>query len=109
MHDLIMSANKSLHLLRGAIDKRYEVAAERAEAERDYRTTLGREMAEQRVNGMAATALYDYCRGLPDIAEKRMRRDILLAQEDHLTELIYYYRTTIRLLEGQINAERKSL
>ena len=109
MQDLVINLNNTLRLLRQAIDKRYEVASKRCEAEYKYRTALGEAMAQAKAAGMAATALYDYCRGIEQIAALRDRRDLLVAQEEYLTELIFYHRTAIRVYEGQIGAERKGL
>lgn len=109
MQDMVEKLFSSIEKLRGAIDKRYKVSEKRATAEYLYRERLGREMAAAKVEGMAATSLYNYCRGLPDVAKLREERDILIAQEDYLTELIFYYRTVIKVYENQANAERKGL
>ncbi len=109
MQDMIEKLFASIELLRQAIDKRYEISEKRAIAEYNYREALGREMAAAKVEGMAATSLYNYCRGLGHIAKLREERDILVAQEDYMTELIFYYRTVIKVYENQANAERKGL
>lgn len=99
----------SMEKLRGAIDKRYEVSKKRAGAEYEYRTALGKAMAELKADGMAATAVYNYARGLDHVAKLREQRDIYIAQEDFLTELIFYYRQCIKVYENQANAERKGI
>ena len=104
MQDLYNGIGENIAKLRKAIDKRYRVSIKRARAEYEYRALLGREMANQRCNGMAATALYEYCRGLDKIADLRCKRDIEQAKEDYLTEMIYYYKTEIRIAENQIKA-----
>lgn len=109
MQDIVKSLHDSIANLRRAIDKRYEVSEKRAQAEYEYRTELGREMATAKAEGMANTALYDYCRGLEKVAKLREARDILVAQEEYLTELIYYHRSCIRVYEGEAAAERKGL
>lgn len=109
MQEMVEKLFNSIEMLRQAIDKRYEVSQKRAVAEYNYRERLGREMAAAKVDGMAATALYNYCKGLPEVAKLRSERDILIAQEDYLTELIFYYRTVIKVYENQANAERKGL
>ena len=109
MQDMITKLFDSIEMLRQAIDKRYDISEQRARAEYLYRETLGREMAAAKAEGMAATALYNYCRGLENVAKLRADRDILIAQEDYLTELIFYYRTVIKVYENQLNAERKGL
>lgn len=109
MQAIIESLFDSIKRLKSTIDKRYEVSEKRANAEYAYRTELGREMAEAKAKGMANTALYDYCRGIETVAKLRADRDILVAQEEYLTELIYYYRASIRVYEGEAAAERKGL
>lgn len=107
MQDLVFAIEENLKKLKGAIRSRYDVSVKRAEAEYNYRTELGRAMAEAKADGMAATALYDFCRGIEKIAKLREKRDILVAQEDYLEQLIYYYKTEIRIADKQIEAERK--
>lgn len=109
MQDLVSNLFESIEKLRQAIDKRYEISKQRAIAEYNYRETLGREMAEAKAEGMAATSLYNYCRGLGNVAKLREERDILIAQEEYMSELIFYYRTVIKVYENQVNAERKGL
>lgn len=109
MQDMVAQLFESIEKLRQAIDKRYEISEKRAIAEYQYREMLGREMAEAKAEGMAATALYNYCRGLENVAKLREERDVLIAQEDYMTELIFYYRTIIKVYENQVNAERKGL
>lgn len=109
MQEITRNLFDSINKLRSTIDKRYKVAEQRAGAEYKFRTELGREMAKAKAEGMANTALYDYCRGLEKVAKLREERDILVAQEEYLTELIFYWRTTIRVYEGEAAAERKGL
>lgn len=109
MQEIVRKLFESINNLRNVIDKRYEVAEKRARAEYEYRTELGKEMARAKAEGMANTALYDYCRGLEKVAKLREERDILVAQEQFLTELIYYHRTSIKVYEGEAAAERKGL
>ena len=109
MQEIVKNLFESINKLRATIDKRYTVSEQRATAEYKYRTELGRQMAKAKADGMANTALYDYCRGLEKVAKLREERDILVAQEEYLTELIFYYRTSIRVYEGEAAAERKGL
>lgn len=109
MQEMVQKLFESIEKLRQTINKRYEISVKRAKAEYAYREMLGREMAMAKADGMAATALYTYCRGLEHVAKLREDRDILIAQEEYLTELIFYYRTSIKVYEGQAEAERKGL
>ena len=109
MQDLVIGVEKTLERLKKSISGRYNVAKKRADAEYEYRSALGREMAMAKAEGMAATALYEYCRGIEYIANLRRERDALIAQEEYLTELIFYYRAELRVLEGQMKAERQGV
>lgn len=109
MQGIVKNLFDNIDKLRAAIDKRYKISEQRATAEYKYRTELGKQMARARADGMANTALYDYCRGLESVAKLREERDILIAQEEYMTELIFYYRTSIRVYEGEAAAERKGL
>ena len=109
MQEITRNLFDSIGKLRSTIDKRYKVSEDRTKAEYEYRTELGREMAKAKAEGMANTALYDYCRGLENVAKLRADRDILVAQEEYLTELIFYHRTCIRVYEGEAAAEREGL
>lgn len=109
MHDLVVALEKNRENLKKAIEKRYQVSVEHATAEYNYRSALGKAMAIYKSEGMAVTALYDYCRGLDEIAKLREARDIAVAKESYLSELIWYYRTEIKIAEGQLNAERQGI
>lgn len=109
MQEMIEKLFDSVERLRKAIDKRYEISEQRARAEYCYRELLGREMAAAKAEGMAATALYNYCRGLEEVARLRAERDILVAQEEYLTELIFYWRTCIKVYSSEAEAERRGL
>jgi hypothetical protein len=109
MQEMIAKLFESMEKLRQTIDKRYEISEKRAHAEYCYRETLGREMAMAKAEGMAATALYPYCKGLENVAKLREERDILIAQEEYLTELVFFYRTSIKVYGDQAEAERKVL
>lgn len=109
MRDLVLAVEENMKLLKGAINARYKISVKRAKAEYEYRSALGADMAEAKADGMAATALYEYCRGSERIAKLRDIRDVYMAQEEYLTQMIYYYKTEVRIAEGQMDAERKGV
>ena len=109
MHDLVIAVEENSQKLKEAIGMRYKTSVERAKAEYEYRSALGKAMASAKLEGMAATALYDFCRSLEHVAKFREARDMAIAKENYLTEMIWYFRTEIRIAEGQMNAERKGL
>lgn len=107
--DLINAINDSTNKVYESIESRYNSAIERARAEHDYRILLNKAMVAERANGMAATALYEYCKGLPTVAQARLKRDIAQVKEDYYNDRIYYYKTELRIAENQLAAERKGL
>lgn len=109
MQEMVEKLFASVEKLKQTIDKRYEISEKRATAEYLYRETLGREMAKLKADGMAVTAIYNYARGLENVAKLRAERDVLIAQEEYLTELIFYHRQCIKVYENQANAERRGL
>lgn len=78
---------------------------ELAEAEREYRVILRKEILEARAQGAPVTIINDICRGKPDIADARMRRDCAEAIYKSSQEAINVYKLKIRLLNDQINRE----
>lgn len=109
MQDMIEKLFASVEKLRSSIDKRYQISEQRANAEYEYRNALGKAMAELKASGMAVTAIYNYARSLEHVAKLRSERDILIAQEEYMTELIFYHRQCIKVYENQANMERKGL
>lgn len=109
MQELVYEIEQTLQNLKRSISGRYSVAKERAKAEYEYRTALGREMAIKKSEGMASSSLYDFCRGIDQVAELREKRDVLQAQEEYLDSLVYFYRAELRIYEGQLKAERMGL
>ena len=107
--DLVSSMFENSERVKMGIDERFKAATKRAKAEYEYRKTLHEEMTEAKANGMAATALYDYCRGIERVAKKRLEREFAQIQEEYCDGMIYYYKTEIRIAEGQLSAERKGL
>jgi hypothetical protein len=109
MQEMVQKLFESIDKLRECIDARYEISQQRANAEYKYREMLGREMAAAKADGMAATSLYNYCRGLEHVAKLREERELLIAQEQYLDDLIYYYRQVISIYQKQAEAERNGL
>lgn len=109
MQEIMENLYDSMKKLNSCIAKRYEVSENRANAEYAYRSELGREMAQHKMDGMAATALYNYCRSLEKVAKLRSERDILIAQEDYLTEMIFYHRQAIKIYSSEAETERRGM
>lgn len=82
---------------------------EKAEAERDYRVALAKEILNQRDAGMPVTIISDICRGKAEIAELKMKRDIADTMWETCLQKIYSCKINIGILEGLMEAERKGV
>lgn len=79
---------------------------ELAEAERDYKITLRQEALKLRAEkNMPVTLINQIIYGVPEVAEKRFKRDIAQTMYDTNQEHINVTKLKLRLLEAQLNRE----
>ena len=79
---------------------------ELAEAERDYKITLRQEALKLRAEkNMPVTLINQIIYGVPEVAEKRFKRDIAEAMRDTTLENINSMKLQIRILESQLQRE----
>lgn len=79
---------------------------ELAEAERDYKITLRQEALKLRTQkDMPVTLIQQVVYGIPEVAEKRFKRDIAEAMRNTAQENINVQKLQIRILEEQIKRE----
>ena len=77
-----------------------------ASAERDYKITLRQEALKLRSEqDMPVTLINQIIYGVPDVAEKRFKRDIAQTMYDTNQEHINVTKLKLRLLEAQLNRE----
>ena len=107
MQDLMIELKKQLKTLDRAIAALVERGKEKAEAERDYRVALQKEILIQRDAGMPVTIINDVCRGKAEIADLKMKRDIAETMWETCLQKIYSCKININILEGLMDAERK--
>lgn len=107
MQDLMIELKKQLKTLDRAIAALVERGKEKAEAERDYRVALQKEILLQRDAGMPVTIISDVCRGKNEIADLKMKRDIAETMWETCLQKIYSCKININILEGLMEAERK--
>lgn len=77
-----------------------------AEAERDYKITLRQEALKLRAEkGMPVTLIQQVVYGVPEVADKRFKRDV--AETMYITNQEYINTTKlqIRILESQLSRE----
>lgn len=107
MQDLLNELTKQRKTLDRAIAALVDRGKEKAEAERDYRVVLAKEILIQRDAGMPVTIISDVCRGNKEIAELKMKRDIAETMWETCLQKIYSCKINIGILEGMMAAERK--
>lgn len=76
-----------------------------AHKEYNYRTALSKKLIEFRAEGMAVTHLADIAKGLPEIAQLRLERDLAEGLVKSAEEGINFYKLKIREMESQYNKE----
>lgn len=77
-----------------------------AEAERDYKITLRQEALKLRQEkNMAVTLINQIIYGIPQVADKRFKRDIAEAMYNTNQEYINTLKLQIRVLESQLSRE----
>jgi len=107
MQDLLNELNRQRKTLDRAISALVTRGKEKAEAERNYRVALAKEILIQRDAGMPVTIISDVCRGKEEIADLKMKRDIAETMWETCLQKIYSCKINIGILEGLMEAERK--
>ena len=98
LQDLIRKLNQAIELLR-------KYGNEYAETERDYKITLRQEALKLRTDGMAITLINQIVYGVPEVANKRFKRDVAEAMYKTAQENINSIKLQIRVIENQLNRE----
>lgn len=78
---------------------------EKAAAERDYKICLREQALKLRSSGEAIGMIDKTVYGIPEVAEKRFRRDVAETMYDTCKESINVLKLKIRILDAQINRE----
>jgi hypothetical protein len=76
-----------------------------AEAERDYKITLRKEALILRSGDMPVTLINSIIYGVPEVAEKRFKRDVEEANYEANKEHINVTKLKLRILEAQLARE----
>ena len=98
IQDLILKLNTSIEVL-----KKY--GNEYAQAERDYKIALRQEALKLRDEKMAVTLINQIVYGVPQVAEKRFKRDVSEAMYKTALENINVLKLQIKILENQLERE----
>lgn len=104
--DLYNELQRLLNDLNISIRKLRETGSDFAEAERDYKITLRQEALKLRAEkGMPVTLIQQVVYGVPEVADKRYKRDVKEAIYQANQEAINSIKLQIRVIEGQLNRE----
>lgn len=104
--DLINDIQMLMEELTISIKKLRQTGNALAEAERDYKITLRQEALKLRVeNDMPVTLINQIIFGVPEVAEKRYKRDIAETMYQTNQEHINATKLKLRLLESQLSRE----
>ena len=104
--DLYVELQKKINELNISIKKLRETGTEYAEAEREYKITLRNEALKLRAEkGMPVTLIQQVVYGVPEVAEKRFKRDVKEAVYKANMEAINVFKLQIRIIESQLQRE----
>ena len=91
--------------LTASIRKLRDNGAKLAEAERDYKITLRQEALKLRASDMPVTLINQVIYGVPEVADKRLKRDVEQANYETNREHINVTKLKLRILENQLARE----
>ena len=109
MQDLQREMRELRNTLTLAITELKKRGREKAKAEMNYRVALQKKILLERDKGTPVTIISDICRGDEGIAELKMQRDITETFYDTAREKVLATKLEIRIVEEEMQAERKGI
>ena len=104
--DLLNELQSKLEQLSVSLKKLRQTGIDFAEAERDYKITLRQEALKLRSEKeMPVTLIQQVVYGVPEVAEKRFKRDVAETIYSANQEAINTLKLQIKILENQISRE----
>lgn len=103
--DLVIALGRSLSRLQQLVDMLSINGKDKAETERAYRVALAQEILKEREKGTPVTIIGDVCRGKPQIAMLKLKRDVAETMYNSNLEAINACKLEIRVIESQIDRE----
>lgn len=107
MQDLINEVGRLRRELNLAIEILKKRGSELAAAERIYRVELAKKILIERDKGTPVTIINDICRGEERIAKLKENRDALQSLYETADHKIQAVKLELRLVDNQLQAERK--
>ena len=104
--DLFNEIQELTKKLNQAISLLAKYGRDYAESEKDYKIALRQEALKLRAEkGMPVTLIQQVVYGVPEVADKRVKRDIAEAMYQTAQENINSIKLQIRVIEGQLQRE----
>lgn len=103
--DLYNEIQNKINELNVSLKKLRETGTAYAEAERDYKLLLRKEILKLRDEGQAIGVITLICYGIPSVAEARFKRDVCEAIFKANQEAIQTIKLQIRIMENQLQRE----
>lgn len=107
--DLLEELNKIRDLLNKALSEYKKRGIEYANAYKNYRVAVAKELLRLKDEGVAATIAYDVARGKEDIAELKRQEIITECVYKSCQEAINSYKLQLKIVQEQINKEYGNL
>jgi len=93
--------------LNKAIEELKKRGINKAQAEKDYRVALCKEILKQRDAGMPVSIISDICRGNEEIAKLKFNRDVSESLYESCLQKIYATKLEMDIVAEEMKAERK--
>ena len=103
--DLLNDLNEKLEELRISLKKLRETGTKYAEAERDYKILLRKEVLKLRDEGQAIGVITLICYGIPEVARARFNRDVARTIYEANKEAIQTIKLQIKIIQNQLEKE----
>lgn len=107
-YDLINELNELCNKLTATGKQLAKYGRAKAQTEHDYKIILRQEALRMRSNGEAIGIISMTVYGIPEVAKKRLDRDIAETMYDTCKESINVLKLKIRMLDAQISREWQS-
>lgn len=103
--DLLITIKQNIEEQKETLNMMQKYGVERANAEHEYQSALSQEVLKERDNGTAIGVITLTCKGKPNVAEKRLKRDIAEVMYDVSREKINVLKKELSILDGQYKNE----
>ena len=103
--DLLEELNHKQKQLNISLKELRKNGSEYAKAEKEYKILLRQEVLKLREQGEAIGVIQLICYGIPEVAEKRFKRDVAEAIYKANQEAINTLKLEIKLIENQLSRE----